>query len=405
MKTRRSLISLANEAPRETSSLIGLANEYTVTDDGWALIPYGIHGNERGRQRFQREDAEKMLAYFKNGWATIKRAFVGMPVFRGHPDMADMVAKERDREKDPAKKAKLASYVNEVSRRWPDKKVYGTVGDMQVRDAGLALKVVLTEEGATLVNEKGLRCFSPHWLGTPLPPTEGGPDHACIYLVSIGLTDRPNIAGTSLVNSQPTTQMNPLIIALLAAMGRTLANELTEEQISAALRDAVPHAKALAARPEATALANEQTSRTKAENDLAATKAKLTETETALANERTALANERKAHATALIATAIAEGRITEASKPVWQSRLERDFVTEATALANERGAVKTNAKTAGMGGRKESSDAATQFTALVNEALPACGNDRDKAWAKVKATAAGKALLEQMAKATAANG
>jgi hypothetical protein len=186
--------------------------------------------------------------------------------------------------------------------------------------------------------------------------------------------------------------MNKFILALLAAMGRTLGNEATEAEIIAALQAAEPHARALAARPEATALANEQSARTSVETELATTKTKLAELTTALANER-------KAHVTVLIDAAVREGRITEAHKPVWASRLQRDFATESTALANERGALKTTGTTAGLGARKENLEPAAQFTALVNEAMPAHGNDRDRAWSAVKASAEGKALLELMEK------
>lgn len=399
--------SMANEAIDDATPLTGLCNEITAdrTADGWALIKYGVWPNERGLQRFAREDAEKMVGYFKGTWNMIKRAFVGMPIFRGHPDLAEAVSKERDREKDPAKRSRLTALVNEFSRRWSDKTVYGTVADMEAREEGLAIKPILTEEGAALVNERGLKWFSPHWLGLPLPKTPGGPEHACVLMRSIGLTDNPNIAGTSLVNSQPENpDMNKFILALLAALGRPLANEATESQITEALTAAVPVATALLERPESTALANEQSARTTLEGQLTAEKERATgldsqisDLNSQLSAAATALANERKAHAGILVDVAIKDGRVTEAQKPVWLSRLERDFAAECTALANTAPTVKTTARTLGMGGRKESSDAATQFTALVNEAMPKHGGDRDAAWAAIKLTPTGKALFEQM--------
>jgi hypothetical protein len=381
MKTTH-LISLANESTSpDRVPLVGLSNAIsTDAGDGWALIPYGEWPHAEGLQRFGKADAEEMVGYFRNTWNRIKRAVVGMPIFRGHPDL-------------PA-----------LANQYPDKTTYGSIADMEARDEGLAIKPILTEAGALLVNEKGLNHFSPHWLAKKLGVERGRQVYAPALLVSIGLTDRPNIPGTSLVNEQPelTPIMKQLLLQLLAALGRPLANEATDEQITTGATEALTVATELSARPEPTALANEQTARTTAETELAATKTKLTEAETALANERTALANERKAHATALVNTAVAEGRITEAQKPVWQTRLERDFATESTALANEKGAVKTHGRTAGMGARKQTSGAATQFTALVNEALPGCNGDRDQAWAKVKASEAGKALLAQMEKASA---
>ncbi len=392
--------ALVNEAGPDRVATIGFSNELqAVAGDGWALIPYGVHPNERGLQRFAREDAEKMVGYFKNTWNTVKRALVGMPVLRGHPDMADTVGKELDREKDPAKRSRLVSLVNEIKRRWPDRTVYGTIADMEARAEGLALKLILTEAGVALVNE-GLKFFSPHWLGMPLPASAGGPEHACVFLCSIGLTDRPNIAGTSLVNSAPSgaadtnpqskSSMNKALLALLAALGRPLANEATEIQITEALIAATPVATSLLQRPEATALVNEQTARTTAET-------RLTELTTALANERTALANEQLAHATSLVNHAVVTGRITEADKPTWLGRLKTNFAAEATALANTKPVVKTEGKTAHLGARKPASPAGDEFTALVNEALPKHGNNWTAAWNAVKATAKGKVLFEQM--------
>lgn len=394
--------------------MTGLSNELPeASGDGWVMIPYGEWPHERGLQRFQKEHAEEMVGYFKAVWNRIKRAIVGMPIFRGHPDLAAQLERELARESDPAKRAEIEGMIARVKEQYPDDAVYGHILDMEARDTGLALRLVLSEDGAALVNEEGLTKFSPHWLSKTLGTDGKRTIYAPVYLKSIGLTARPNIAVTSLVNTaperaaetQPQNQsaMNKLIIALLAALGRPLANEASETEITTALTAALPHAQALALRPEAAALANEQTARTSAE-------AKITELTTALANEQTALANERtahaaavEAHATTLVNHAVATGRITEAEKPVWLGRLKRDFAAESTALANEQPKVKTTARTGDLGARKPANAAADQFTALVNEAMPHHGNNWAASWAAVKATPKGKALFEQMGTADAA--
>ena len=359
----RGLTPLANSAGADRVGMTGLSNEIDApTGDGWARIPYGEWPHDAGLQRFGRPEAEAMVGYFKNTWNRIKRAVVGMPIFRGHPDLAAL------------------------ANQYPDKGVYGSIADMEARDDGLYLRPVLSPAGAALVNEQGLKFFSPHWLARKLPDEAGKAVFAPAFMVSIGLTDRPNISGTSLVNTQPTTSMNipPWLLALLG-----LANEATEPQVRTALA-------ALLARPESTALANETTARTTAETALATATTKLGEAETALANERTALKAARAAHAETLVAHAIAGGRITEAQKATWLGRLERDFAAESAALANEKPTVKTAAVTAGLGARKVPSEASTKFHALVNERTGK-GEAYQTAWAAVKATAEGKALFEQM--------
>lgn len=409
------LTALANEAGPDRIALIGLGNEIvSPVGDGWALIPYGNHPNERGLQPFGKAEAEQMVGYFKNTWNTLKRAFVGMPILRGHPDMVGSVRKELARAKDPATRTSLQALINSIERRYPDKTVYGTIADMEARDDGLALRPVLTEAGAALVNEGGLTCFSPHWLCVPGQPIDGQATQVPVFLVSIGLTDRPNIAGTSLVNelgaesseltapsSQlPASTLSPmnktLVLELLATLGCPLANEASDEQLATALGTAKASAAELAARPEITALVNEQSRATQLTADLATAATQVETAVTALANERAAHAATTQARNETLVASAIQAGRIYEATKPVWLGRLARDFSTESMALANENAAVKTTPKTAELGGRKAPSAARDQFTALVNERL-AKGEAYDAAWQATKATTTGKALYEQM--------
>jgi len=393
--------ALANEAEPTREILIGLSNELAIDADGWALIPYGDHPNDRGLQRFTRAEADKMVGYFRNGWNRIKRAFVGMPILRGHPDMADTVRAEMTREKDPTKRASLQSLINSIERRYPDKTVYGTVIDMQARDAGLGMKIVLTEEGAALVNEKGLTAFSPHWLAIDGAPVNGQPVKLPVLMVSLGLTDRPNIPGTSLVNDQPdtfpTTTMNKaLLIQLLATLGVTLANEATDDLINAALTSAGTSAQALAARPEQTALVNEQSRVTELTGQLSTAQQLAQDNATALANERTALANAITARNEAVVDGAVLLGRITEANRSVWLGRLARDFATESAALANEK-AIKTDAKTKALSNTSPTIEASVKFKALVNERIEKTGEVWSVAWSEVKRTDEGKKLHAAM--------
>jgi hypothetical protein len=163
------------------------------------------------------------------------------------------------------------------------------------------------------------------------------------------------------------------------------------------LTAALPIANGLRARPEPTALANEQTARTTAETQLNEIKGKLTTAETALANERTAHAATVKARNEALVAGAIREGRIVEASKDTWMKRLDRDFAVESVALANEQSGPKTQARTDNLGARKESLEAGSQFTALVNERMAKTGEAWPVAWKAVKQTKEGQALHQKM--------
>lgn len=398
--------ALANEAEPTGVPFTGLANEIGgAAGDGWARVPYGEWPHEEGLQRFGKAEAEEMVRYFKNTWNTLKRAVTGLPIFRGHPDLADVLKKQRASLANEAARRALDRRIAEIQARWPDRREYGSIADMEARDDAFYLKPVLTPAGAALVNE-GLAYFSPHWLGRVLGQGKGGkPIWGPAFLLSIGLTDRPNIGGTSLVNQQPTSTMNRLlVIQLLAALGRSLANEATDEQLNAELTAAAPIATALRARPEQTALANEQTARTNLESQLTTARAAVTTAETALANERAAHAATVKSRNETLVSSAIREGRVLEANRQTWLNRLERDFAGESAALANEAGAIKTQGKTDNLGDRKAQGAASSKFTALVNERISKTGESWDAAWQATKRTADGKAAYDEMSKPAASS-
>ena len=401
---RSALTPLANEASADREAMVGLANVLvTSAGDGWARIPYGEWPHAEGLQVFGRAEADEMVGYFRNGWNTLKRAISGLPIFKGHPDLADELRKSLQRETAPSSRRQIESRIAALENQYPDKARYGAIGDLEARADGLYLRPVLDDRGAVLVNEQGQTSFSPHWLAQRGPDRDGRPTYRPVCLLSIGLTDRPNIGGTSLVNSAPggadtktnTLENNTMPEWLLKLLGLEVG--ATEDQVKSKL-------EALLARPEPAALANEQSERTALANEVATLTARLATVTATAAERETALANERTAHAATvtarnevLVAGAIREGRITEASKPTWLSRLGRDFATESAALANEQGALKTAPRTERLGDRKPVSAAATEFTALVNEALPHHGGNWTAAWAAVKGSAKGASLYAQM--------
>lgn len=393
--TQPPLAPLANEAPPASRGFVGLTNEWsTVRDDGWARVPYGEWPHEEGLQRFGRAEAEEIVGYFKNTWNRLKRAITGLPIYRGHPDLADTLRKQRATTTEAGASGDLEARIAEIERRWPDQREYGSIADLEARDDGLYLKPVLTPAGASLVNDGGLRFFSPHWLGKLIGTSAGRPIYGPALLLSIGLTDRPNIAGTSLVNSAPVEGANlnpnrttiPMPQWLIELLG--LANEPAEEQENKA--KAIIE-KLLEKRPEAAAAAEEKNARADAETKLAATEA-------ALVNERAAHNATARSRNQVLIDNAVREGRVLESSRPVWIARLERDFSAESAALANERAAMKTLARTNGLGARKATTAAASKFSALVNERAARTGESWDVAWHATKRTAEGRTLYDEMA-------
>jgi len=349
------LCSLANEAqPPDTTPLIGLGNEFpAATADGWALISrYGDWPHTEGVQRVTRSCAEEMTRRFKSIRGRIKRAITGLPIYNGHPDH-------------PA-----------FANTHTDKTEYGQFSDLEARDDGLWGRPVLSAAGAAIV-ESGKKFLSPHWRARLVNTINGIRVFEPCILDSVGLTATPNIPGPSLANAKPRELEAPAplsamnktkIIALLAKLGLTVAADSNDEQLNQALDQGTSLANSLAQRPEAAAIANEQTARATAEGKIAAAEKAKADAETALANEQTARKAERAARITLLLDTAQAAGRLTAANRPAWQSRLDSNFDVESTALANEKPAVKTAAVTAGVGARKTEGEGVPAILSLVNE-------------------------------------
>src|SRR5580658_8328268 len=79
-----------------------LANETVLDEDGWALIaPFGEHPKTRfvkkngamQREHFiqvlDHQSADQLLSRENSLFRRIRRAVVGIPVYKGHPDLGD----------------------------------------------------------------------------------------------------------------------------------------------------------------------------------------------------------------------------------------------------------------------------------------------------------------------------
>ena len=299
---QRTTAHLANEAG---AACLAFANGegLQIDDNGWTVIPYGLWPHVKGLQNFGKDQAEAIFNSWKSIMGQLKRAVVGYPVYKGHPDVPGL------------------------EDEFPDKTAYGQVADMEVRDNGLAIKPVLSNAGAELVRQ-GFKFISPFWEATPSGTANGTILWSPFRINSIGLVKRPNIPNKSLDNN---STMNKTLIALLK-----LAADSTDEQVVAAVT-----ALANAQTEQATAMANAKTeAATKLEN---ANKAKA-DAEKASADAATALANERTARITDIIDDAVKTGRIPAADRDTWKKRLETNFGPEQGALANIAPTVKTTA-------------------------------------------------------------
>ena len=364
---------------------LGLSNAVETDERGWTVLPFGMFAHSQGFQRFGMKEAEAIVETFKSACGRLKRAIVGLPVYKGHPD-------------DPA-----------FSNKYRDKTEYGQVADMEVRDNGLAIRHVLSNAGAAIVSKLGIDRISPRWKVAPTGEMkEGRPVYAPTSIVSVGLVTEPNIPNLSLSNESQDT-MKDKLIALLASNGITLANDSTDDQVVAAFTD-------FSKRPK-----TEDFDR--ARNDLAIANSKVTtltaerDSEKARADAgATALANERTTATKGVLDEAIKSGKIAAADRPAWEKVLSNDFESGRKVLTSMQSKVKTKEQVktetaaeldkrarsefsnaddgadAGADGNDSMANHGAKIQKLVNEemkALDGCGMKgnalRNKAWANVK--------------------
>ena len=326
-----------------------------IDSDGWALIaPYGEHPKSRvarvngvaTEQKFlqvlDNASADKLMDKESGLFRSLKRALVGIPVYLGHPD--------------------LVEHSPETLANAGRKQDAGVVDKVRKGERGIEAHFVLNQVGAAAV-ENGAKFPSALWLVLPNGETKNGAIVCHPFkLLSVGLTDRPNISGVeSLANArgaETQTQQEPdmkLIAGWLLAQGVALANveTPTEAQVLEAFQK-LHTAKA----GEVVTLGNEKTTlagtittltneRDTLKNQVTTLTTAKTTAETALSNEQTGRKAERKARAEAIIDLAITKGKLKPADRAARIDVLantadEAAFKTASDGLLNGANIVKT---------------------------------------------------------------
>lgn len=313
----------------EPSCCISYVNELRRDGDGWALLaPFGDFRSRavvvsQGKvtrvdsiQRLDREAATAMAENFNSTLGRVKRFFVGVPIFLGHPDVPG------------------------IGQSYPDATEKGVIQALEVREDGLYAKPVFNASGAELLNGDAKLYFSGRWSTEPAGEHEGLPVFRPRLVKSVGLTSQPHLPTEMLNDSPSQTTSHPevklaLIIALLQRAGVEIANDATEAQAETALTQLADKAKGI---PELA-------------NSAETARGTLAQRDQELGTARTELANAKSGRIADLLDHAVETGRITPAEKPDWQRRLETSFANERTSLLALKPKVKTDAQ---AGDRKE---------------------------------------------------
>jgi hypothetical protein len=139
------------------------------------LVEYGDHPHLEGVQRVTKEAALEMQRKFRSLRARLARKFGGIPIYIGHPD-------------------------DQNFSRFPghnDTRSYAWVQDIEARDDGIWILPKWSEVGKTMIENSFFKFLSPRWEmkqeNDVLIP---------IRLISVGLTNHPNIPGDTIANQE-----------------------------------------------------------------------------------------------------------------------------------------------------------------------------------------------------------
>lgn len=356
------IAALANDRPatRETG-VIGFANELGSDDDGWARIPYDVikhTGNGfHAEQVFDLRAANEMVSDFKFRAAKfIKKTGTAfsIPIYVGHPDNEHWVAKK--------------PYA-------VDRKAYAWVEDLKADAAGMLYKARWSETGKALLANEHFRFASPHWLARQFSRLGWRP----YKLVSIGLTNEPNIEGAMAnesfgENFEDQNVMNELLKKLLVKLGlagnqvEAIANEASDALTDAQVVDKLGIILSGKTTAEA-ALANEKTAHE-------ATQAALATKETALAGQVATLANERERVVDIVADNAVFTGKIAFAERAFLANELTEDFDTRFEKLGQQKKAVKTQRIEKAFASSETTQSPGSTIAALANEYMTKQGLD-----------------------------
>ena len=366
-----------------------------IGDDGWALAaPFGEHLKvrkvvENGRvieQRFlqvlDNEAADALLAKENSFFRKLKRSLVGIPVYKGHPDLAD--------------------YAPETLGNQREKKeVIGVVDQVRKGSRGIDLHFALTPRGADAVENEGCKYPSILWLVLPngnRMAADGQPAIAVrpFKLVSAGLTPYPNISGVeSLANAGGAGSPNntepdmKLIAGWLLAQGAVLANADAPNEMQVLEAFKTLHTSQAG---QVTALGNEKQTLagqiTKIENERTIEKKRADTNATALANAETARKVERAGRAEAVTDLAIAKGKLAVAGRDQQIAALENaaDFAVEAAKLLSSATQYRMTGADVQSGKvlANQTEDVTAEYNKQFSEALKTTGGDPIKAHAIV---------------------
>ena len=148
-----------------------------VQDDYLQLSPLGLFPHARGFQNVDRPALEGLVKNFNSFFARLGRRFAGVPFYVGHPD------------------------VRGLENMYPDRKAYGWIMELEVREDGLYGRPKWSKAGRELIADGHYKFLSPYWSAERAGDHQGRTVFRPTNLISVGLTNEPNLPVLPLANA------------------------------------------------------------------------------------------------------------------------------------------------------------------------------------------------------------
>jgi hypothetical protein len=347
-----------------------------------------------------RTAAETLTSNFHSFSGKLGRRFAGVPFYVGHPDVPGF------------------------ENTYPDQKAYGWVMALESRDDGLYGQIKWSKAGNELLENAHYKFLSPYWEAAEIDFEKGRKVFRPQSLISVGLTNQPNIPVLPLANSE--TPSEPDVTTILTNLGLDLS--ATREEILhrlATLPPAETHIPSpqrgegrergpsedtihqtlptTASTPSTSSVSSlpsvpqNTLQNTVLENTLANLACQFETEKELIAQDRTRFReletqfqtfNERFLNS--IVDGAICQGKILPTEREHWLDQLEKDFDTKTAELTNAKPVLKTEFSRHFSNTTNQTITGAAELTKkiqqLVQDKMKTSGIDYDRAWQQVKA-------------------
>lgn len=181
--------NLLNKADARKSMKIKLQNSTMNTtqqeqssssplDDYIQISPIGLFPHSKGFQNVDRTALDTLAKNFRSFFGRLGRRFAGIPFYVGHPDVPGF------------------------ENQYQDRKAYGWIKDLEVREDGLYGKTTWSLAGRELIANGHFKFLSPYWEAIRIGSRDGRSVYSPTVLKSVGLTNDPNLPVFPLANDR-----------------------------------------------------------------------------------------------------------------------------------------------------------------------------------------------------------